>query len=104
MESERKEKMKPERKQLLTGIILGFFAPILVLLVFYLMANTEVGFIEYIQGWIKFDVFTKMFSLCVLINLGLFFIFLWREKMIYARGVLFSTIFWGIFIFVVYFL
>ncbi|MFH0894423.1 MAG: hypothetical protein V2A54_08295 [Bacteroidota bacterium] len=96
--------MMKEKKQILIGALLGLVAPIVILFIFYLLAKTNDYFWVYIRGWVEYGIFTKMFSLCLLANLGLFFLFLWREKMYHARGVLTSTILWGIFIFIIYFL
>ncbi len=82
------------------GILLGILAPVLTMLVIYLVQFTEHNFKELIDVLISKRVFTKIVSLCVIPNLALFFLFLNKNNFKSARGVLLATIFFALFVFI----
>ncbi|MGM0503090.1 MAG: hypothetical protein ACQESQ_00630 [Bacteroidota bacterium] len=82
------------------GLILGFLAPIVTMLIVYYSKFTQYFFTELIDYLIDTQVFTKIVSLCVIPNLILFFVFIWLNYLYSARGVLMATIVFAIFVFV----
>jgi hypothetical protein len=80
------------------GTFLGLLAPFIAFVLYYLINYRYMT----ISGFINFmkigDIFTPVISLCVLVNLGVFYLFIWKEKYIGARGVLASTFIWATFV------
>ncbi len=74
-----------------TGLIPGLVVPVIVLLLFWLIKYPEYnlpGFFKIIFG---LKILTHIISLCAIPNILLFFIFIWRNFLIPARGVLLAT-------------
>ena len=92
--------MKSKIDNLNLGLLLGIFAPALTMLVIYLVQFTEYNFKDLIDQLISKRVFTKIVSLCVIPNLALFFLFLNKNYFRSARGVLFATILFALFVFI----
>lgn len=82
------------------GIILGIIAPLLSMLVIYLLKFSEYNFQELIDFLLARGIFTKIISLCVIPNLALFFFFLNKNYYSSARGVLISTFLFAFFVFI----
>lgn len=82
------------------GIILGILAPVLSMLVIYLLKFSEYNFQELIDFLLARRIFTKIISLCVIPNLALFFLFLNKNYYYSARGVLISTVLFALFVFI----
>ncbi len=80
------------------GCLVGLIAPVMAFLLHY--------FINYhymtIRGLIKYmilgDTYTAIVTLCVLANLGAFYLFIWKEKYKGARGILGFTFIWVAFV------
>jgi hypothetical protein len=83
--------MKSKYNSLSLGTILGLIVPIIAILLFYFGKSKTLTFIEFIDYLIYWHIYTKLLSLCVIPNLLLFFIFIWRELYYSARGVLLAT-------------
>jgi hypothetical protein len=75
-----------------TGILAGLLLPVIIFFVVYLMKETKVSFIEYINGMWKMQALIKLGSLCVFANVAVFWIFLQKKYEKAARGVLGATI------------
>ena len=75
------------------GFICGLFAPLLTLFVFYLARySSHLSFAQFYREILFANgIVTPSISLCVIINLLVFFIFIWTNRNFSARGVLFST-------------
>jgi hypothetical protein len=76
------------------GIAIGLIAPFIGLFGYYIFTyryqTSFSGFIEYFSS---IHIITASISLaCYCSNLPVFFLFIWREKFQSARGVLFATI------------
>jgi hypothetical protein len=80
------------------GILLGLIAPFITFVLYYLINYRYMK----IQAFINFmklgEMYTPVITLCVLANLGVFYLFIWKDKYKGARGVLGSTFIWGAFI------
>jgi hypothetical protein len=73
------------------GFISAIIVPIITLTITYFYTFTNYNVEEFFHFLITFRVMTKLFSLCVLPNLGLFFLYLWPEFNKAAKGVVAST-------------
>jgi len=82
------------------GLILGILAPVLAMLVVYLVMFFGSNFQEVIDVLVSKRVFTKIISLCVIPNLALFFTFLNKYYYSTARGILMSTFIFALFVFI----
>lgn len=82
------------------GLIPGMIFPIVVFII--LSFNMAEGnFVKEFMGkLIRMDIFTKVVSLCVVPNLLLFFIFMWKNYLYAARGVLVATMIFALFVFI----
>ncbi len=78
------------------GLLLGLLAPFVTLIMYYQINyhNMSIGhFINYLKMG---DTYTPLLSLCTLVNLGVFYPFIWKDKYKGARGVLGATFIWAI--------
>ncbi|MBN2662613.1 MAG: hypothetical protein JXR68_03090 [Bacteroidales bacterium] len=90
-------KRKKSFNTIVTGLIPGFILPIVSIYIFYLFQNSFSGSFEtYINQVIEYRAITKVLSVCMLANLGLFFLFIQTLRYKSARGVLFATILYAI--------
>lgn len=91
------KKEKKSLNNLIIGIISGLILPIISIYFFYLFQGSFNGpFEEYIKQVLEYKAITQILSVCMLANLGLFFIFLQTIRYKSARGVLFATIIYAI--------
>ena len=74
------------------GLILGILLPLLVMVVFYLVKFSSYPLEYFHEQLMNMKLFSKFVSICVYPNLLLFFIFIWRNRLYSARGVLGATI------------
>ena len=82
------------------GFVLGLFAPLLSLFVFYLIKYNHLSFPEfYYRILVANEITTAVISLCVITNLLVFFIFIWANRNFSARGVLFATLVYTLYVF-----
>lgn len=83
------------------GLIAGLIAPAVVLWLYYFINYRDLTpdlFFQYLKAR---DIHSRVVSLCVLINLAIFYPFIWKEKWNGAKGVIGATLIWaaiGIFI------
>jgi len=77
------------------GLIIGIILPILIVPLVILFLSWAQNF-YYEQLWYRFinnnSTMSKMLTLAVLANLGLFYIFLNKEKYQFAMGVILGTV------------
>lgn len=71
------------------GLVVGIFVPVLSLLMFYYSTFTKVSFMDYS---LQVRILPKIISLCVIPNLGVFFLFIWRNHYYSARGIILATV------------
>jgi hypothetical protein len=85
------------------GLIVGVLAPIVTLLIVFKSNYKTLTLFEFLDQLERMGVYTKMLSLCVIPNLLFFFVFIWRNYLSSARGVVLATfIYAGIVILVTY--
>lgn len=82
--------------RLITGMIVGLFAPLISFVSFVLLVYPDEGIMHILTGYIKGNVLTHVMSLAILINLPIFFVFLETKKERSARGVIGSTLLYGL--------
>lgn len=73
------------------GVFLGLVAPSIVYIVIYIAGFQTLTFVDFFYLLNEKGVFTKILSLCALANLLVFFIFIWTQRLLSARGVLIAT-------------
>ena len=92
--------MRSKFDALSLGLILGIVAPLLTLLIVYFLKFNLYQIDELLDYLVTKQVFTKIISLCVIPNLLLFFIFIRKNYLYSARGVLMATILFAVFVFI----
>ena len=83
--------MRARTNNMILGIFLGLIAPTVVYFSIYLTGFGNISFVDFFYLLNEKNVFTKILSLCGLANLLVFFIFIWTNRLISARGVLVAT-------------
>jgi hypothetical protein len=80
------------------GFILAIIVPVITLSItcFHTFGNQHVS--EFLQFLRDRHIMSKLFSLCVLPNLALFFLYIWGNFLKGARGVLAATILVAVFL------
>lgn len=92
--------MKSKFDALPLGLILGIAAPIITMLIVYFTKFNLYKIDELLDYLVAKELFTKIVSLCVIPNLVLFFIFIRKNYLYSARGVLMATILFAVFVFI----
>lgn len=82
------------------GAIAGIIIPIVSIFLVYFIKFPQFETIELLKYLTEADALTKLASLCVIPNAVLFFIFIYRNKLLSARGILMATMIYAILIFV----
>ncbi len=90
--------MKFSLNKIWIGLIVGILAPIVTLIIVYNTKNETKEFFEFIAYLKMMGVYLKLLSMCVIPNLFFFFVFIWRKYLAGARGVLFATILYALFV------
>jgi hypothetical protein len=73
------------------GLAGALLVPIITLSITYFHTFSNYSIKEFYNFLLTFRVMTKLFSLCVVPNLALFFLFLWPDFNKAAKGVVTST-------------
>ncbi|MDA3779234.1 MAG: hypothetical protein PF487_03225 [Bacteroidales bacterium] len=92
--------MKFKLDSILLGSILGIIIPIITIFLVYFIKFPQFELIELLNYLIVADTFAKLASLCVIPNAVLFFIFIYRNILLSARGVLMATMIYAVLIFI----
>ncbi len=82
------------------GAILGIIIPLITIFFVYIIKFPGFGICELIDYLIEANALTKLTSLCILPDALLFFIFIYTNLLFSARGVLMSTMFYAILVFI----
>lgn len=83
--------MKYRYNNVWLGLILGIVVPFFAITFFQLSNFRHLPFVEFYKYMYSIDVLSKLFSLCGVPNLLLFFIFIWKNLLYSARGVIMAT-------------
>jgi len=73
------------------GLIAGLILPVISSIVFYLVRHNDLTPGEFLNTMLRLKILTHVISLHVIPNLLLFFLFIWRNYLYSARGVLSAT-------------
>ncbi len=73
------------------GFVSGIIVPLLTLVITYFNTFRNYTPAEFVKFLIDFHIVTKLLSLCVLPNLGIFFLFLYPDFRRAAMGTLSAT-------------
>ncbi len=88
---------KPELNSQKTGVFAGLIIPLVSFILFYLFRYGHIPFLEFLRYvWFR-DILAPLLSLNMLPNLLIFYLFIRKNYLLSARGVLVATfIFAGI--------
>ena len=78
------------------GFLLGLLVPLLGALIFYHFLLEYSNITEFLEGIQDSYIFPKITALGAIFNLLLFFIFIWTNNDTASRGVVLSTILYGL--------
>jgi hypothetical protein len=88
--------METKPKSVINNIPLGLFLalviPVLTLIFINAEANRHLSLTTFLSQLHQQSKLSSLVSLCAIPNLGLFFLFMWKNNYKSARGVMFSTV------------
>ncbi len=85
------------------GVIVGFLLPLIVSFTIILFSCSHFESVKAtIDHFQKYDILYKILSLSLMPGAGLFFIWSKMNKINQARGVLLMTLFYGVFVILLY--
>ena len=87
---------------ILTGLIAGLILPVIVFVFFYASQNIS-DFSVFVDKVFKAGIFTHLISLCAVPNLLVFFIFMWTNRLLSAKGVIGATFIYTIIVIIIKF-
>lgn len=73
------------------GLILGLIIPAIALMLFYYFGYSKNTNLTYYEMITAKDLFSKILSLAVIPSAGVFFLFIWANRLNAAKGVLAAT-------------
>jgi hypothetical protein len=76
---------------ILVGTLLGLIGPVVVLFLFYLVRYHQLTFGRFLAMVGMEGTFSPRISLCAIVNLLIFYIFIWTNRYFSARGVILAT-------------
>ena len=88
--------MKNNFDSIWLGLLCGLLCPSIAILIFYLVNFNELTFANFIIDSVSKKLLSPLLSLCAVINLGVFYIYIHFEKYYSARGVILATFVFGI--------
>jgi hypothetical protein len=77
------------------GLILGMITPLILFCIYILFRHGDVEILRYLGLLHKYGLLFRVISLCVLVDLPLFFIFIQFQFWRGARGVVMSCFFYA---------
>ena len=84
--------MELKKNSVWTGLVSGLLLPPLSFCILYLVLKENYTFIDFFNRAIDLHVITKFLSISVIPNLLLFFLFIRKDFLLSARGVLGATL------------
>ncbi len=85
------ESLRRKMDKIGLGLTLGLIAPLILLVVYWQINYSYMDMGGFINFLVQGQLHTKLISLFVVINLAIFFVFIWRDLNLSARGVLYAT-------------
>ena len=92
------------KDHLLLGIPAGLIGPIIGILCFYYYKFSHAPLMEFFNMASEKNLLSPLLSLCAVINLGIFYLFIQANYLYSARGVILSTFVYGLMIIAMKFL
>ncbi len=86
---------KGRADKIAVGFAAGTILPVVLFILVYFFGNKQVSFQQYVKGLWHLQALVKLMSLCVFVNLGVFWYFLRVKQESAARGVLGATLFYA---------
>jgi hypothetical protein len=86
--------------RLWVGFAFALLLPVITLFIVYLHTFDNYSIKQFFHFLIAMRIISKLFSLCVIPNLALFFLYIWGDFLKGARGVLMATFVVTVFILV----
>lgn len=91
------------KDHILVGIPSGLIGPIVGIFCFYWYKFSHTALVDFFNMAAEKNLLSPLLSLCVIINLGIFYLFIRVDYLHAARGVIFSTFVYGLIIMVLKF-
>ena len=79
----------------IVGFLIGLIGPSIGILLFYYFNFRTSDLGEFLDLSVKEKLLSPLLSLCCVINLGLFYLFIHYEKLLTSRGIILSTFLYG---------
>lgn len=95
-----KFKLKASLNKFWFGFVIGLFAPIFVLICYYLLQYSYLKPDTFLFKIFLTNILSPLLSLCVLVNLCVFFIFIQTESFRPAKGIIGATLIYAVLIFI----
>lgn len=77
------------------GFLLGVISPSIAILIFYYINFSTSDLGSFLNLSVKEKLLSPLLSLCLVVNLGVFYLFIHFEKLFSARGVILATFLFG---------
>lgn len=90
--------MKSKIDNIGIGLIFGLLAPVIAIYVFFLLSNHNMNLEEFFAHLFRYRLVSHMISIGAISNLAVFFAFIWLNYLKTARGVVFATLIFAIFV------
>jgi hypothetical protein len=81
--------------KLYVGMLAGILPPIIAFLTYYFLNYSYMSRGEFFRFLARGEMYTQIVTLCVLLNLVPFYLFINKEKYNATKGVLASTFIWA---------
>ncbi len=88
--------MKLIKDHLLTGAISGIILPTIVIVIFYQVNFAHIPFFKFLTESMSKQLLSPLLSVCAVVNLGLFYLYLKFNYLYSARGVIMATLIYGV--------
>jgi hypothetical protein len=88
-------KKTPALDKTYIGLTLGMIVPLIVFIIYFLFRHGNVELLNYLELLHKYGIIFKVISLCVLVDLPLFYFFIQFKYWRGARGVVMSCFFYA---------
>lgn len=82
---------RPEFNSQKTGFVIGMILPVVSFLIFYFIRYSDISLKEFVSFVYFRDILSPLLTLNILPNLAVFFLFIRKDFLLSARGVLLAT-------------
>ncbi|MFN4083165.1 MAG: hypothetical protein ACK4K9_05985 [Bacteroidia bacterium] len=83
------------KDNLVIGLLAGLLGPSIGILIFYFINFSNSPIHSFIEIGFEQKIFSPLLSLCCVVNLGIFYLFIHFEHYLSARGVILATFLYG---------